>query len=62
MTAKFGPAICLVMVSFAGCDRLLTMVLLVLAVGLQGAVFRLDLLITRSDYVLIINHFYAAVS
>lgn len=38
--AKCGPAVCLVVVSFAGCDRLSTMVMLVLAVGLQGAVFR----------------------
>lgn len=38
--AKLGPALCLLMVSFTGCDRLSTLVLLVMAVGLQGAVFR----------------------
>ncbi|KZS16615.1 Uncharacterized protein APZ42_017209 [Daphnia magna] len=37
--AKLGPALCLLMVSFTGCDRLSTLVLLVMAVGLQGAVF-----------------------
>lgn len=40
LTAKLGPALCLLMVSFTGCDRLSTLILLVLAVGLQGAVFR----------------------
>jgi len=34
-----GPAVCLIAVAYAGCDPFVTMVLLTLAVGLQGAVY-----------------------
>jgi len=34
-----GPAVCLIIVSFVGCNSILTMALLTLAVGLQGAIY-----------------------
>jgi len=34
-----GPAVCLIIVSYVGCNTTLTMIVLTLAVGLQGAIY-----------------------
>jgi len=38
-TSHGAPAVCLIIVSYIGCDATMTMVLLTLAVGLQGALY-----------------------
>jgi hypothetical protein len=36
---QFGPAICLALVSYTGCNRALTVFLLTVGIGLNGAIY-----------------------
>lgn len=36
---QFGPAICLAVVSYTGCDRILTVFLLTVGISLNGAIY-----------------------
>ena len=39
---QYGPAICLIAASYTGCDRILTVFLLTLGVGLNGGQYRIS--------------------
>lgn len=38
-TGQFGPAICLIIASYTGCNRTLTVFMLTLGVGLNGSIY-----------------------
>lgn len=38
-TGQYGPAICLIIASYTGCDRTLTVFMLTLSVGLNGSIY-----------------------
>lgn len=39
LIGQYGPAVCLIIASYTGCNRVLTVFLLTLGVGLNGAIY-----------------------
>ena len=39
ISGQYGPAVCLIIASFTGCDRVLTVAILTLGMGLNGGIY-----------------------
>jgi hypothetical protein len=56
---QFGPAICLVIASFTGCNRYLTVAILTIGLGLNGGIYSGLVLAINSTIRMLLNAFFS---